>query len=54
MAHKARRRPSWKRIRMTKKQYARFKIENEICDILAEEIRREIDREILATLMMGN
>ena len=44
MAHKARRRPSWKK---RKSKYL-DKLKNELFDRLALEIRREIDKEILA------
>jgi len=46
MAHKARRRPSWKK---RKSKYLDKK-KKDLFDLLALEIRREIDKEIIRTL----
>ena len=46
MAHKARRRPSWKKRKS--KYFDRLK--NELVDRLALEIRKEIDKEILENI----
>lgn len=47
MAHKARRRPSWKKRKS--KYFDRLK--NELIDRFALEIRKEIDKEILEHIL---
>ena len=50
MAHKARRRPSWKKANRWKySKYERY-LHRELAMRLADEIRKEIDKEILAKL----
>jgi hypothetical protein len=46
MAHKARRRPSWKK----KRSKYLDRLKNDLYDKFALEIRQEIDKEILETL----
>ncbi|CAB4170327.1 hypothetical protein UFOVP908_29 [uncultured Caudovirales phage] len=51
MAHKARRRPSWKKPNRWKYSKYERRLHRELAKELAKEIQREINKEILEALM---
>lgn len=51
MAHKARRRPSWKKPRSKYFRHVQKNMWNDFVDSLAKSMREEIDRQILTELV---
>ena len=52
MAHKARRRPSWRKPNRGKYSKYERRLHRELAKELAKEIRKEINKEILQSLLL--